>query len=277
MPEFSACYFCGMALDAPLAEYPVVPETLHPSADQQRTVVLCPSCRRKLGAVVDAVVGAVDDAPSDASIQQDLEAAGNGGDEDEAAGGIAVEEVDGHRAVEESTDEPRETDDDGFEFEERMDRIDAEAVKTDQGTETRDDTADEEHPASEAAADAADGTTAADERDDGGAPDDEAATSDATAAKDTSATDDRVADGPTDDDAEDNNATDGADEPQLTALEYNKVMRLLQNREFPVALEEFKIVATNAYEISDEEFDAIIEAAANRDLIGLEGGKIVDS
>jgi predicted nucleic-acid-binding protein len=62
----------------------------------------------------------------------------------------------------------------------------------------------------------------------------------------------------------------------MTALEYNKVMRLLQNREFPVDRAEFKVVATNAYQIGDDEFDAVVEAAAKRDLIGLEGDQIVE-
>ena len=57
MDRFASCYFCGEAFDASLSEYPVVPEALQ-SPDEGPTVVLCRTCRRKLGAVVEEVVDA---------------------------------------------------------------------------------------------------------------------------------------------------------------------------------------------------------------------------
>jgi len=76
---------------------------------------------------------------------------------------------------------------------------------------------------------------------------------------------------------QDNSASpsDADDGPSLTALEYNKVMRLLQNREFPVEKSEIKTVAINAYEVSETEFDAIIDAAIDRGLIDEENGQFV--
>ena len=71
-------------------------------------------------------------------------------------------------------------------------------------------------------------------------------------------------------------STDDGSEPTLTKLEYNKVMRLLKNRQFPVDRGEIREVATSAYEISPEEFDAVIEAAIERDLIAVENGQFVD-
>ncbi|MFC7028724.1 hypothetical protein ACFQH8_17490 [Halomicroarcula sp. GCM10025710] len=46
MDRLSSCYFCGVAHDESLSEYPVVPKQLHPSEDTQRTAVLCSTCRR---------------------------------------------------------------------------------------------------------------------------------------------------------------------------------------------------------------------------------------
>ena len=66
------------------------------------------------------------------------------------------------------------------------------------------------------------------------------------------------------------------DGPTLTRLEYNKVMRLLKNREFPVDRMEIREVATSAYQISPEEFDAVIDAAIERDLIAERDGQFVD-
>jgi len=79
------------------------------------------------------------------------------------------------------------------------------------------------------------------------------------------------------DDSETTAASAGAsDDPTLTKLEYNKVMRLLKNRPFPVDKGEIRDVATSAYEISPGEFDAVIEAAVERDLIAVENGQFVD-
>ena len=63
--------------------------------------------------------------------------------------------------------------------------------------------------------------------------------------------------------------------PSLTRLEYNKVMRLLKNREFPVDRGEIRDVATSAYQISPEEFDAVIDAAIERGLIAERDGQFI--
>jgi len=63
-------------------------------------------------------------------------------------------------------------------------------------------------------------------------------------------------------------STDGPDIDQsLTKLEYNKVMRLLQNREFPVDREKFVIVAANAYGLARSECNAVIDLAIDRGFI----------
>src|SRR6056297_3650417 len=66
MADLQVCYFCGSGPDDSLGEYAVVPSDLHPTDEQQRSVVLCPSCREKLTKVmepvVDAATGDVDDS-----------------------------------------------------------------------------------------------------------------------------------------------------------------------------------------------------------------------
>ncbi|MEF8814147.1 MAG: hypothetical protein V5A55_10060 [Halovenus sp.] len=63
-------------------------------------------------------------------------------------------------------------------------------------------------------------------------------------------------------------------EVSLSALEYNKVMRLLQNREFPVDRAEIETVATNAYDLSQSECAAVIDLAIDRGLLDETDGQL---
>jgi hypothetical protein len=63
---------------------------------------------------------------------------------------------------------------------------------------------------------------------------------------------------------------------EISALEYNKVMRLLQNRAFPVDRQEIVTVAANAYEVSRRDCDRVIDAAIERGLLAEdEAGQLV--
>lgn len=53
MVDLASCYFCGSVEG--LKEYPVIPQDLYPPDDVQRTIVVCPSCREKLGAVLEPI------------------------------------------------------------------------------------------------------------------------------------------------------------------------------------------------------------------------------
>jgi hypothetical protein len=76
---------------------------------------------------------------------------------------------------------------------------------------------------------------------------------------------------------------DGADDgrsivegdQEISALEYNKVMRLLQNREFPVDREEIVTVAANAYQVARADCDRVIEAAIDRGILEEADGQLV--
>lgn len=59
MNTLSSCYFCGVALDEPLDEYPVVPPELRDDGETT-TATLCPSCHRKLETILDEVLAATD-------------------------------------------------------------------------------------------------------------------------------------------------------------------------------------------------------------------------
>jgi hypothetical protein len=68
--------------------------------------------------------------------------------------------------------------------------------------------------------------------------------------------------------------TDRTVRTSISALEYNKVMRLLQNREFPVDREEIEIVASNAYDLSRSDCTKVIDLAIDRGLLDEDGGQL---
>ena len=232
MDQLSSCYFCGGALDVSLSEYPVVPKQLRAEPEDSKTVVLCPTCRHKLGAIVEDVVAAADEPrvedPEQSTDEPSYEGTGFEPIDSEAADG----EIDEGSLLNDETDTGNDPSADG---------------DTTTATAARDDT----EPAAEETAEAGDiGPT-----------DD----TDTSEIEDSSASSSETRDDSTDD-----------SDPTLTRLEYNKVMRLLQNRELPVDRTEIREVATSAYDIDTDEFEAVIRAAVERGLIDEENGKFVD-
>ena len=215
MDQLSSCYFCGGALDASLSEYPVVPKRLRSSSEESRTVVLCQTCRRKLGTILEPVVEATGGEP--------LPDEDHSADMDEAGIDAQVDPTEISDANETDEDHPF---DDGSEWESAAAREEAKA----DGVETE--------TAAEPAAESDAGPAAAD------------------------------------DDAESGDDPE-SDDPELTRLEYSKVMRLLENRTFPVDKAEIREVAESAYDIDPGEFDAVVDAAVDRGLIGEENGQFV--
>ncbi|WP_226023176.1 hypothetical protein [Halomicrobium salinisoli] len=340
MDRLSSCYFCGAALDASLSEYPIVPAELLPDDDQQQTVVLCPTCQRKLGQVVETVVGAVDgqpDADDDAgstvdSGRQRTDAGGavEGDGDAENVGWTSAED-----AVEQGSTSPRSTpsreDAAGARSSEpSVANAPEDAVEQDSTTPRSASSREDANRGGNGSYEGLLGGVGSDEVKDGrgrdgarseppergrnGRSDDGRAGDDRSAAprrpqNGSAGADDGNADastgqragGRSGSTADEGNYGDGrsaadvasdrseaaeADEgtgdptdgePSLTRLEYNKVMRLLQNREFPVDRAEIKAVATNAYEISDDEFERIIDAAVEHDLIDERSGQLVQS
>jgi len=325
MDRLSSCYFCGAALDATLEEHPVVPSALRPGTDTQKTVVLCRTCQRKLGAVLDTVVDAVDANAADVTAgpeSGDSTAAG-----DSATGGDAPEgdiestlgddeEILTPLGDEESTDEEaaeasemkfgddRAADDEtgtgGDDDGDSPSKARKYTRSRGAGFRKEDDGSSETGSLTGGAFDEDDDEDDADagsltgEAFSGG---EEAPSADADSPT-AESTDDPLADGSaggstesssgeSDGDAEaaeESNGSSGdgsgSDESgsehrvSMSRLENTKVMRLLENREFPVDKAEFVTVAANAYQVSQSDCEKVIDLAVEHDLLREENGQL---
>jgi hypothetical protein len=192
MDRLFSCYFCGVAPDESLRDYPLAPGEGDPTA----VVTLCPTCRRKLEAVLSTVTASDTGAAADSDTVTETAAEVRAADD---AGG--------------ETQQPRASD----------------VTDALGSAETSDETA-----VRPEASDTAGG------RESGGEP-----------------------------------AGDDSAANTVSTLEYNKVMRLLQNREFPVDRTEIVDLAANAYELTERECREIIDVAVDRGLVDQEAGKLV--
>lgn len=283
MDRLSSCYFCGTALDEPLQDYPLVAGD---TGEHGAMVTLCPGCHHKLETVLDVVVGEGEALPaleggdrvalegeSPAALTEpetgsgpDPIALGDGeqGDTDGAAptdaetGAGGGAEPDVEPLAVDSTDAESGTDADG-----RTDEAAGGPRDADPDTPDADSaTSDAAREAADDDSDGADGTGSPSPADGGNAATDSTAT-DAATAGDTA----EGASGGTDPDREVTTT--------VSALEYNKVMRLLQNRAFPVDRAEIETVAASAYELSESECAAVIDLAVDRGLIAERDGQLV--
>jgi len=244
MDRLSSCYFCGVAPDESLRDYPLAPGDGDPTA----VVTLCPTCRRKLETVLSDVTSHTAEGSADPTVVTEAAAELGTGDRE---------------SIEPSTgadDEP--------------------LVTGARGTSGRDggteplvagdiETAADVTAAAESATD--DGET------DGSGPTDTGDAEEKTQQTSTSEVPETLQTGETsDEDANgDTSAGDDGTEPTLSALEYNKVMRLLQNREFPVDRTEIVDLAASAYELTEPECEDVIDLAVDRGLVGQEAGTLV--
>lgn len=215
--------------------------------------------------------------PDAASGSSDGEAEDAGGDADTPA---SEDDSDGsaETAVDSETEEPDETvdADDGPEVDESADQtkdtdeieplpfVDDALAEGDEPIETDARTDNGETS----------GTSTEEQAETGTDADGDADTEDDTA----TATDD-AEDGATDEGGSD--AKDGVSagdlgprEPSLSALEYNQVMRLLQNREFPVDRGEIESLASSAYELTPAECSKVIDVAIDRGFLREEDGQL---
>ena len=287
MPQLQSCYFCGEIGDA-LTTVDVVPADL---ADEstQRTVVVCSTCHRKLDAVltplrdlaaagetsgsdVDADTADVDDGavagdgtpldedaagtadgPSDTDAESPLAPTDRVDEQTADAGPSDITFPDAARTSDDATDEQG----DGIEFSGSADERDS--------AETDDDTllggADGDPDSApggenEAAADeteAASGDPSGDSETASGDP-----SGDSETASEEASADDTAADAPSDD----------------PPTGYRKVVRLLQNREFPVERESFVDLASNAYELEESAVSASLDRLVERGALVESGGKL---
>lgn len=263
MTRLDACYFCG-DIGESLTRYDVVPASLDPSEDEQRTVVLCPRCHRKLEPVLEPFVERLDgfgagtggeSEPTSIEIE-------TGGDEDspvtndgsdaETVGSAAAESTDCSDDGEPTDcgDGPTDRDDDGGPTDRDdggpTDRVDDGDEPTDDGVAIPDvnddaavgpDESDGDGEADESGAGDADGTERA-----------ESESADETARADAAA--------------------------PAPPSGYHKVMRLLRNRELPMARSAAEELASSAYDMGAARASEIVDAAIERGVLVEEGGQI---
>jgi hypothetical protein len=69
------------------------------------------------------------------------------------------------------------------------------------------------------------------------------------------------------------NPTDGLDE--ISVDEYNRVIRLLQNRELPIDRDAFVQLATNAYEMREGTVEALLDQVIEKGSLAVSDGELV--
>jgi hypothetical protein len=307
MADLSSCYFCSAAMDVSLREYAVVPEAFEPTPRDQATVLVCGACQRKLDRVLEPVVTAAreqakrarrDDAqrgqsnadrhgpqsgtrsqqgqqqPRDDRRQRTQHDAGG----DQSGADTATPIVPSNATGDSGPRHPNQSDAEATANEApRNDAADTQQPfdvdETASVFDDPDDTGDAADGDDATDSVFADGTTTVDSRDTGG----------------TDASDTNLGDGIdfiTDDDTDASNATDtgssssdttdAADTtPDVDPNTYNKVVRLLQNRDLPTPRSEIETIASSAYDIPTLETEAIIDTAIQRGLVAERGDELV--
>lgn len=229
MRELRSCDFCDA--DA-VGTFEIVPPELEPTEAEQRRVVLCPDCRERLEALVEPLL-----ARAGAAVEET-----DASDEDHD-GSSVVATADGSTRTRTRTASPNATVSDG-----------TDGSATESEPEPDDD--------SNSASGLEDGITF--ERDeaaiDGDGGDGGNGASDATeserAASETTDSDEASATVP----LIDGNGPDGATETNPPTA-YGKVLRLLHNREFPMQRSAVKELAAGAYDLENDQAEAIVDYA----------------
>lgn len=309
MDHLSSCYFCSTALDETLRDYRVVPVELR-ETDETTTATLCQSCHDKLERLLAPVVeaagekGATLDAHAPAGRAQSNDEATH-----DATGPEESTKPDGSDDTDTDTDADTAAGNAGGSDDTLLTDVDANLVDIDEesvtgtddagtpdtltGGENEEDAGDNdtspggETDSSEPGGD--DGDTAAEDTDNGDGETvrvthrtDDGGTGEGTDTDEPATGEEASTGGDTDggDDADTGGNSDegGQQDPTRTtisALEYNKVMRLLQNREFPIDRGEFVTVAANAYGLAEHECAEVIDLAIDRGLVAERDGDLV--
>jgi hypothetical protein len=272
MPELQSCYFCGEIGDA-LTTVDVVPADF---ADEstQRTVVVCSTCQRKLDTVLAplrdlaAVSGAGETDADDSTTTEHSAPA----EEDAVGTAAATEPDDTDGAIEaESSLAPTDRVDESI-----ADTGSTEITFTDAaGTSKESDDGinfSNDGPESDEEADETDGNLLGGTDNDsnaalGGA--NETTADEAETASDDSSENSETA---SEEASTDDTAADAPSDGPPTG--YRKVVRLLQNREFPVERESFVDLASNAYELEETDVSASLDRLVERGALVESGGEL---
>ncbi|MDS0476232.1 hypothetical protein [Natrinema sp. 1APR25-10V2] len=258
MHALRSCDFCGA--DAAGA-FEIVPPELEPTEAEQRRVVLCVDCKDRLEVLIEPLLA-------------------RAGAEDETAAGDEADANDGESA---GTDYAVATADDSTQKRDRTSSPNATVSEPDADPESGADSEPAESESETGSDDSAD-TDSSDvslledgitfEHGDGA---DDSEVDAAEVAELVAATDGKPDSGaPAENDAGRDGADEG-DEPDAESTDaptspppaYGKVVRLLRNREFPMQRRAVEELAAGAYDLEDDEVEAIIDYA-------LEDGEFVE-
>ncbi|WP_313692555.1 hypothetical protein [Halorarum halobium] len=258
------CDFCGTRA---AGAFEVVPAELDPTPEEQVRVVLCENCRDTLDAVTAPLLarlgvgdGGTPSAARDPA-QSTLQSGTDDGDDGDDGDPDGTGPEDGAQASARSENPVSPADDAVI--------IDAGGPRArpngDESDDRDADTMDASDVAAVRKATAAEQDPSPDESGDDGEDDaDDGAEGEDAADAGTDAEDGGS-------DGEDGGSGGGAGgEP----AEFRTVMRLLNNREFPVDRAEITDLASGAYELEVSEVDEIIDYAIERDILAEDGGEL---
>lgn len=292
MRALSHCDFCGA--DA-TGTFELLPPELKPTEDEQRRVVLCSECGTRLEDLLEPLLARAGVESADGTSATDSSRPADSTDDSSTANGSDIETADDDTAPD-STDSSRPA------------VIDVNAAKTDpDGNEVSTDTgsdetkpADSDEPNSTESADADDRgitlertvdvessaeTSTADSSDEDDTDSSAKALSNGTAGSSAdekhdaaSSTDDGQDADSADDDGGSSNADDSTgDSGTSPPRGYGKVIRLLRNREFPMARSDVETLAAGAYDLEPHTAEEIIEYALEDGEFAEDGDQLVRS
>lgn len=285
MAHLSSCYFCGTALKSPVQTY----ELSGGTGGSRTTVSLCSSCKEKLDTVLDSAGrGTLGPAGDVTEPEQDVDTDDRGERSEDGEPGdrepIRTEaETNSSERVEADSDNSPDASTESDELEAHQET--ASGGPFDGGSEGLaaedesfgDDGIDE-------AVDAIDGEELDDAfEDDELLPEADPLAEDGNEDPLAGETESKPTDEGTGESSDrSSNPDDQADEAgaqtptgtTISALEYNRVMRMLQNREFPIDREEIVLVASNAYDLAQSECNQVIDLAVDRGLLDDRDGEL---
>ncbi|SFS36604.1 hypothetical protein [Halostagnicola kamekurae] len=267
MRALSHCDFCGA--DA-AGTFELLPPELEPTEDEQRRVVLCQACSAQLEELLKPLLARagsdrVDD-PVNTESDAETESASpvETDDDSRSADATDLETADGEESNADTAGRPAVIDVSGAKTEPNDNETGADADSTDRGI-TLERTADEDSAAESSTAD----SPAANEDDTDPSTDEGDA--------DSSTEEDQDVDS-TVGDAGSANAGGSADDSGTSPPRgYGKVIRLLRNREFPMARSDVETLAAGAYDLESHTVEEIVEYALEDGEFEQEGEQLVRS
>lgn len=297
MSELRSCYFCGTPIDDSANEYSVVPEAFDPEETHQTTVVLCPACHRKLESVLDRVVAASRDAGDVADALDAPNPSPDAPNSSPSTGDVTLEGAPDEDGVTFTTDA-------GDEAATASDRSSSEEGSDEfvGGDDQQASTGPDAPPADSSASDADETSATAGEDAPSIAESSTASGDDAFSADDDApltSGDDAVSLG-TEDETDDassasepssapesssaSSASDAASASEVSSASepssgppketYDRVVKLLRNREFPVQRDEIVTVAASAYDLPPDDVETVIDAAVERGVLVDDAGSL---